>query len=255
LSDSKFAEFLGQHYVPGDALPASLAGGLAAGLHASAQTGQIPAVLATVAPGLAPVSILQVHDKYVITADASGIVIIDQHALHERVMFEKLLVRITRGPLESQPLLTPVPVATTRDAIAMLPILEPLLTRLGLTLAPLGPATVGVQSVPTLLIERSIDIAMFAAELLEKALRGELEADAPGASPATRTQHEHAIRDVLDMMACKAAIKAGDKLSEAELRELLRLRETVERSSNCPHGRPTSMRVSLRELDRLFGRG
>lgn len=62
------------------------------------------------------------------------------------------------------------------------------------------------------------------------------------------------MRDVLDMMACKAAVKAGDRLSEDELAELLAMRERVERSSNCPHGRPTTVRLSLRELERLFGR-
>ena len=60
---------------------------------------------------------------------------------------------------------------------------------------------------------------------------------------------------MLDMMACKAAVKAGDKMSDSELHELMRLRDAVERSSNCPHGRPTTVRLSIRELERLFGRG
>jgi DNA mismatch repair protein MutL len=65
---------------------------------------------------------------------------------------------------------------------------------------------------------------------------------------------EAALHEVLDMMACKAAVKAGDRLSDAELAELLALRERVERSSNCPHGRPTSIRMSVAELYRRFGR-
>jgi DNA mismatch repair protein MutL len=71
----------------------------------------------------------------------------------------------------------------------------------------------------------------------------------------TGPRDERLLRDVLDMMACKAAIKAGDAMSDLELNELMRLREAVERSSNCPHGRPTTVRLTIRELDKLFGRG
>jgi DNA mismatch repair protein MutL len=262
LTDSKFAEFLATSYEPGEPLPQSLAAGLAQSA-ASQQAARDPN--RALAP-LTSTTILHVHDKYVVTLDEAGLVIIDQHALHERVMFEKLLARIARGPLESQPLLTPVPVHASTDEVELVPSLAPLLNRLGLSLLPLSPTTIGVQSLPTLLIERSVDIASFVSDLLSKALKGEfgsfastspVERDTPAVTlpaPALQASHEHAIRDILDMMACKAAIKAGDKLSEGELRELLHLRETVERSSNCPHGRPTSMRVTLRELDRLFGR-
>jgi len=75
-------------------------------------------------------------------------------------------------------------------------------------------------------------------------------AEADGLAPGT----EAALHEVLDMMACKAAIKAGAHLSERELSALLELRQSVERSSNCPHGRPTSIRLTLRELDKRFGR-
>ena len=67
-------------------------------------------------------------------------------------------------------------------------------------------------------------------------------------------QDEQTLHEVLDMMACKAAVKAGDRMSDGELMDLLRMRETIERSSNCPHGRPTSIRMSIKELERRFGR-
>ena len=92
-------------------------------------------------------------------------------------------------------------------------------------------------------IERSVDPVEFMADLLD---RSEAEDFAPGS--------EQALRDVLDMMACKAAVKAGDRLSEGELGALLDLRDSVERSSNCPHGRPTSVRLTIKELERMFGR-
>jgi DNA mismatch repair protein MutL len=62
------------------------------------------------------------------------------------------------------------------------------------------------------------------------------------------------MHEVLDMMACKAAVKAGDRMSESELLELMRLRDEVERSSNCPHGRPTTVRLTIQQLEKLFGR-
>ncbi|MBY0262072.1 MAG: hypothetical protein K2Q20_06990, partial [Phycisphaerales bacterium] len=65
---------------------------------------------------------------------------------------------------------------------------------------------------------------------------------------------EQALHEVLDMMACKAAVKAGDRLSDRELGDLMKLREVVERSSNCPHGRPTTIRLTIRELEKRFGR-
>ena len=95
-----------------------------------------------------------------------------------------------------------------------------------------------------LLHERGVRIPSFATDLFERAGVGDLSV----------ADEEEALRDVLDMMACKAAIKAGDQLTPQELADLLDMRETVERSSNCPHGRPTSLRLSIEDLERQFGR-
>jgi DNA mismatch repair protein MutL len=94
-----------------------------------------------------------------------------------------------------------------------------------------------------LLFERHVEPGAFVCELLTKAADGGFGSD-----------QEEALHEVLDMMACKAAIKAGDHLAPDEIAELLRCRETVERSSNCPHGRPTSLRLSIRDLEKQFGR-
>ena len=114
----------------------------------------------------------------------------------------------------------------------------------------MGDGEVGVQAFPSFLLERGVEVGEFVEELLRKAEAGELD----GAGVQVGASAEHALRDVLDMMACKAAVKAGDHLTPMELAELVKLREDVERSSNCPHGRPTSIRLTLRELERLFGR-
>jgi DNA mismatch repair protein MutL len=112
-----------------------------------------------------------------------------------------------------------------------------------------------VRTFPSFLFERGVDVVDFVEELLRKADAGEIVVSRTGGGGGGQGQaFEHALRDVLDMMSCKAAIKAGDRLSDLELADLVQLREDVERSSNCPHGRPTSIRLTLRELEKLFGR-
>lgn len=192
--------------------------------------------------------VLQVHKSYLVTQDEQGVVIIDQHALHERVMFEYLLARVSTRGLESQRLLAPAVIDAAPVAIERLADLKPLLDRLGLEAEPIGPTRVAVHAFPSFLFDRGVDEAEFVGALLERASDERF-------IEAIKSGSEESLRDVLDMMACKAAIKAGDRLTESELVELTRLRDEVERSSNCPHGRPTSVRLTIRELDKLFGRG
>lgn len=187
--------------------------------------------------------ILQVHNSYLVTQDELGVLIIDQHALHERVMFEVLLGRIANGPLESQQLLMPAIIKPGVESMERLESLQPLLRTIGIVVEPMGPETLGVHSFATFLFERKVDPVEFVTELFEKT-------DREGFVPDS----EEALREVLDMMACKAAVKAGDHMSEEELDALLVLRREVERTSNCPHGRPTTIRLSISDLERLFGR-
>ena len=187
---------------------------------------------------------LQIHKTFLVTEDANGLVIIDQHALHERVMFERLLARMESGPLPSQRLLVPEVIDAGEMHLEGLDQLEPLMARLGLEATASGPRTISIHAVPALLLERGVSVASFFSDLLERAGEG----DFPIAD------EEEALREVLDMMACKAAIKAGDQLSTRELADLLEMRERVERASNCPHGRPTSLRLSMEDLERQFGR-
>lgn len=198
---------------------------------------------APIAPARGADRVLQVHDSYIITQDDSGVLIIDQHALHERVMFEKIMHRLGAGSLESQGLLTPATVETSQAGIDALASLGPTLARLGVEAAPIGPRSVAVHAFPSLLLSRKVEPGSFMAELLERA--------SGRSAPPTE---EEALHEVVDMMACKAAVKAGDRLSDEELAEILSLRERVERSSSCPHGRPTSIRLSLHDLERRFGR-
>jgi DNA mismatch repair protein MutL len=184
---------------------------------------------------------IQLHNSYLVAQSDDGLIIIDQHALHERIMFEELMARMTRGALESQRLLIPATIAASSRQIAMLDQIAPLLARLGIEVSAFGPETVAVQAFPSFL-ER-LDPAEFVRELLE---RGEQE--------LLDLHEEELLHEILDMMACKAAVKAGDPLTAAEIEALLSRRELVERSSNCPHGRPTTLRLSLRDLEKQFKR-
>jgi DNA mismatch repair protein MutL len=190
---------------------------------------------------LPPNTAIQLHNSYLVAQSDDGMIIIDQHALHERIMYEELLARVTRGPLESQRLLIPHVVPASSRQIALLEPIRALLERLGIEVAPFGPDSVAVQSFPSFL--EKLDPGEFVTDLLE---RGEQELlDLHG---------EELLHEILDMMSCKAAVKAGDPLTPAEIEALLARRELVERSSNCPHGRPTTLRLSLKDLDKQFKR-
>lgn len=203
-----------------------------------------PVTLPTIAPAT---KILQIHRSYIVTQDEQGIVIIDQHALHERVMFEYLLERMMRGPLQSQSLLTPAVIPVSAHQMELLPELDELFARLGIVAEPIGPFSLGVRAFPSFLFERRVDPIEFMSGIFEKAESAQFISN-------LKAGGEEAMRDVLDMMSCKAAVKAGDRMTEVELAELLSLRESVERSSNCPHGRPTSVRITIRDLEKLFHR-
>ncbi len=186
---------------------------------------------------------IQLLDGFLVTEDADGIVIVDQHALHERAMFAMFMQRLEAGPLESQRLLVPVILERSAREMAILEELAPVLERLGVEIRAFGARSIAVESVATLLLTRRVDVGEFVAELLDKAVElGSL------------LSFEAALHDVVDMMACKAAVKAGDALGAREIRDLLRMRTSIERASACPHGRPTSIRIARTELDRRFGR-
>ena len=188
--------------------------------------------------------VLQVHSSYLISQDEQGVLIIDQHALHERVMFNKLIARVTAsGALEQQALLLPVVLDVPGSVVDVFDEIEPLLERIGVQAGLMGPRSVGVNAVPSFLLSRNVEPEPFLRELFEKI-------DQQGFIPDS----EEALHEVLDMMACKAAIKAGDALSDDELAAVMRLRSETERSSSCPHGRPTTVRLTIQELEKLFDR-
>lgn len=191
-------------------------------------------------PRALPGRALQIHNTYLVCETPDGMLIIDQHALHERILYEELKARMTRGPLESQRLLLPETLDASPEQLAALEGAADLLLRLGLEIELFGPRSVIVRACPSLLGD--LNVRELAADLLDKLADSE------------RRDPESIIHAVLDMMACKAAVKAGDRLTPEAIEALLARRHLVERSSNCPHGRPTTLRLSLRDLERQFKR-
>lgn len=189
-----------------------------------------------------PIRALQIHNSYIVAETADGLVIVDQHALHERVLYEQLRARVASGPIESQRLLLPESVNVPPDQVALVAERADLLARLGIEATEFGPNAIAVQAFPSLVINR-VRIAEFMVEMLSKL-----------GTAASNTNAEKLLDEVLNMMACKAAVKAGDPLGSEEIAALLANWKNVEGSSNCPHGRPTVLRLSLADLEKQFHR-
>ncbi|MBA7644794.1 DNA mismatch repair protein MutL [subsurface metagenome] len=184
---------------------------------------------------------LQIHDSFIVAEADDGFIIIDQHALHERIIYEDLSRRIRTGKLESQKLLIPESFQLTDAQVDALKANAELIERLGIELAPFGPKTYAIHAFPTILAKAEpLDFAHDLIDLLTDKGAG-LDA-------------ERLLDEVLNMAACKAAIKAGQKLSDSEIKQLLAEREKTECSSHCPHGRPTTIKFSAVELEKQFKR-
>jgi DNA mismatch repair protein MutL len=184
---------------------------------------------------------LQIHDSFIVAEADDGFIIVDQHALHERIIYEDLCGRIQKSSLESQKLLIPESFQLTDIQADALKANEELLEKLGIELAPFGPKTYAVQAFPTLLAKVSpLD---FVQDLIDLLTDKGLGLDA-----------EELLDEVLSMAACKAAIKAGAKLTDNEIEQLLVDKERIERASRCPHGRPTVIKFTLAELEKQFKR-
>ena len=200
-------------------------------------------------PSPSPPPAIQIHDSYIVTACEDGLVIIDQHALHERVLYNELKERLTGpegtgagGRLTAQRMLIPETIEVTAAETSLLESNVELLSRLGIEVAAFGPTTVAVQQFPSILAEHGVPPGRFIRETIDK-----LSEDAT-------TDPERVLEDLLEMMACRAAVKAGDALSPEEIESLLRGSETTEKASSCPHGRPTTLKLTLRELEKQFKR-
>jgi len=184
---------------------------------------------------------LQIHDCFIIAENDDGFVIIDQHALHERIMYEQLKRRVRNNPLESQKLLVPESFQLTKEQSDTLENNSQLFEKLGIELVPFGPKTIAIQAFPVLLAKA--EPADFLRDVMDMLVEKASTLDA-----------DSLFDEVLHMAACKAAIKAGQKLTDGEIEQLIADKETVDNSSHCPHGRPTVIKFTVAELEKQFKR-
>ncbi len=184
--------------------------------------------------------IMQVHNSYIVIEAPQGVTLIDQHALHERILFEEIKARFQSRTTESQRLLFPITVEVSPRESAVLDEVLPTLTLLGFVIEPFGEGALVVHCAPRV-VERT-DIS----ECVHAVLEDYLDERRPNLG-------EYAQR-AMRTLACKAAVKAGQPLSREEMMMLLEMARGLESADTCPHGRPSTIFLSLVELERRFKR-
>jgi DNA mismatch repair protein MutL len=190
-------------------------------------------------------AIAQLHGVYILAENKQGLVVVDMHAAHERIVYERLKNQLNTteaSRIASQPLLIPATFAATPNEVATAEACAEALEQLGLEISPLSAKTLAVRAVPTSLAQGD------AVELARSVLAELAQHDA--STVVQRAQNE-----ILATMACHGAVRANRRLTLDEMNGLLRQMEDTERSDQCNHGRPTWRQMSMRDLDALFLRG
>ena len=187
-------------------------------------------------------ALAQLHGIYILAQNKQGLVLIDMHAAHERIVYEKLKQALDLNQLASQPLIAPIAVALGERDMGLAEEHRTFFAKLGFDLAPLSARELAIRAVPALL--PSLDAAAMLRELLSDLAEH-------GATRALTEKRD----EILSTMACHTAIRANRMLTLPEMNALLRQMEKTERSGQCNHGRPTWYQFSIADLDKLFMRG
>jgi DNA mismatch repair protein MutL len=185
--------------------------------------------------------VIQLYDAYLVVETQEGMLVIDQHALHERILFEQLKKRIRCGPLETQRLLIPDPVELSAEQAARTLEQREALAELALGVEDFGGGTLLLTSYPAILGRRS-------PQAILKAVVDHL------VGQDRLPSREVLLNDLLSLMACHAAVRAGDRLNPEEMNALVAQRHLADDTHHCPHGRPTALLFSRHDLDRQFRR-
>jgi len=191
--------------------------------------------------GGAPIRVMQVHGSYILEETREGFRIIDQHALHERILYEELKAKVARAGVERQHLLVPRVLEVSRQEMGAFEEYQELFARTGLVVRPFGPTALAVYAYPALL--NRVD-----PEELVRGVLGDLE------EVGRARETEARLDDFLHRLACHGAVRAGTVLSREEVEALLAQRSGLDHEYRCPHGRPTALTFTLKELDKRFGR-
>ncbi|MCQ3829204.1 DNA mismatch repair endonuclease MutL [Microbulbifer elongatus] len=202
---------------------------------------QLPAESESEAPPLG-FAIAQLHGIYILSQNEHGMVVVDMHAAHERIVYEQMKTAHAAGGIQAQPLLVPVSLAVSEREADCFEEREEVFTALGFVLQRAGPETLMVRQVPTML--HGAPVEQLVRDVLSDLL-------AEGSSDRIGNQ----INEILSTMACHGSVRANRKLTIPEMNGLLRDMERTERSGQCNHGRPTWTQIKLGDMDKWFLRG
>ena len=186
-------------------------------------------------------AITQIANSYIVAENESGLVLIDQHAGHERVRYEELMKQYENQEKSVQPLLVPQQMELSSDEMVLIKDNKEIFDALGFEIDGFGGNTFVVHAVPSCLASEDID----------GVVKGVLDDISSGAKPSNM---QGKVEEILTYMSCRSAIKFGQSLSLDEMQALILQMEKLERPYTCPHGRPTMVSLSLSELERMFGR-
>jgi DNA mismatch repair protein MutL len=187
-------------------------------------------------------ALAQLHGVYILAENNQGLVLVDMHAAHERITYERMKEALEGEGVKSQPLLVPVTINVNEAETKLLEEFAGVFEELGFVVEAIGPETLVVRQVPSLL--RDSDVEGLVRDVLSDL-----------ATYGTSQRVREAINELLSTMACHGSVRANRLLTLPEMNALLRDMEKTERSGQCNHGRPTWVQLSMDQLDKLFMRG
>jgi DNA mismatch repair protein MutL len=187
-------------------------------------------------------AVAQLHGVYILAQNASGMVVVDMHAAHERISYERMKTSFYGAGIQAQPLLVPMVLAVSQKEAGVAEECSEDLLKFGLVLARSGPENITVRQVPAIL--QNVDVDLLIRDLLSDMI-----------THGYSDQLEAKANELMSTMACHGSVRANRLLTIPEMNALLRDMEATERSGQCNHGRPTWTALSMHDLDKLFLRG